>query len=351
MSWFSTNYEKATLGGAVAVALGLAYLGFSKINGVDDDFGASPKGAGNNNTAVASAELVPKSIASLEVDRAWQQGVTPTGRAVDLFTGVPLFVPSATPDKPLDPITGPMIHDPIPNTWWLENRLDPGFADSPTRDPDKDGFSNMEEFKAKSNPNDPQSIPSLIAKLKYIKDESLAWVIVPGYPSEQGCDFRYENSKSQKIKTDIAKQVMPGENIFDLPPVKDRFKFLRTEVRKIMNERLKYESDVTFAVIEDQRPNKKGTLYEFQAPLSDQLFKENLKFDRTAIFSLEALGMSGKEFKVEEKTSFALPPENEKKDYFTKEVTPEAVTIEYTTPSGEKQSIQIGKGQMPAITE
>lgn len=102
-----------------------------------------------------------------------------------------------------------------------------------------------------------------------------------------------------------------------------------------MNERLKYESDVTFAVIEDQRPNKKGTLYEFQAPLSDQLFKENLKFDRTAIFSLEALGMSGKEFKVEEKTSFALPPENEKKDYFTKEVTPEAVTIEYTTPSGE----------------
>ncbi len=351
MSWFSTNYEKAALGGAVAVALGLAYLGFSKINGVDEDFGASPKGAGTNTTAVANAELVPKAVSSLAMERVWQHGVTPTGRAVDLFTGVPLFVASATPDKPLDPITGPMIHDPIPNTWWLENRLDPGFADSPGRDPDKDGFSNLEEFKAKSNPNDDKSIPSLIAKLKYIKDESLAWVIVPGFPSQDGCDFRYENSKSQKIKTDISRQIKPGENIFDKPPVANRFKFLRTEVRKVMNERLKYESDITFAVIEDQQVNKKGTVYEFQAPLSDQLFKENLKYDRTAIFSLEALGMGGKEFKVEEKTAFALPPENEKKDYFAKEVTPDSVTIEYTTPSGEKQSVQISKGQLPSIAE
>jgi len=40
MSWFSTNYEKATLGAAVAIALGFAYLGWSKNAGVDQDFGA-----------------------------------------------------------------------------------------------------------------------------------------------------------------------------------------------------------------------------------------------------------------------------------------------------------------------
>ena len=46
MSWFSKNYEKAALGGAVAVALGLAYLGWSKFGGVDEDFDASLKGDG-----------------------------------------------------------------------------------------------------------------------------------------------------------------------------------------------------------------------------------------------------------------------------------------------------------------
>ena len=50
MSWLSNHYEKVALGGAVAVALGLAYLGWSKLNSVEEDFASSLRGVGNNKT-------------------------------------------------------------------------------------------------------------------------------------------------------------------------------------------------------------------------------------------------------------------------------------------------------------
>jgi hypothetical protein len=61
MSWFEKNYEKAALGGAVAAALGLCYLGWSKSDGAKNDFGVEFKGIGNNNAAVQNSELIPKS--------------------------------------------------------------------------------------------------------------------------------------------------------------------------------------------------------------------------------------------------------------------------------------------------
>ena len=56
MSWFSKNYEKAALGGAAVVALGLAYMGWSTFGSFEQDFGAGLKGQGNNNAAVRDAD-------------------------------------------------------------------------------------------------------------------------------------------------------------------------------------------------------------------------------------------------------------------------------------------------------
>ncbi len=167
MSWFSKNYEKAALGGAVVVALGLGYLGWSKIGAVESDFPNPLSGAGKGDPAVAGADLIPKAEQSIKIDRTWTKGIDPDGeRPVDLFTGVPLVIKSSEPDKAIDPIEDAPIHDPIPNTWWLDNRIDPGFADSPGRDPDGDGFSNLEEFQAKTDPNNPKSVPAQHTPLK-----------------------------------------------------------------------------------------------------------------------------------------------------------------------------------------
>ncbi len=350
MSWFSKNYEKAALGGAVTVALGLAYMGWSKFGSVEQDFAVNPAGPPNNNTAVKNADLIPKAVASLKLNRVLEQGLD-VDRPVDLLTGIPLFVASSAPEKPLDLLKGEPVHPPIPNVWWIKNQIDPGFADSPNRDPDQDGFSNLEEFTANTDPNDDKSVPSLIAKLMFLKDESLTWVIRPGYGSDGSFPFKYQDTKGGINNTGAADMIAPGGLFFVKPPMKDRFKLLGAEIRQETQKSTGADREVTIVRIEDQRPNKKGMIYEFPSPLSEERRNEHLNYDRTAIFSLEALGLSGKEFKIEENTTFSLPPEGVKKDYLLKTVTPESVVVEYTNPAGEKKSFTIPKGGMPQITE
>jgi hypothetical protein len=139
MSWLSQNYEKVALGGAAVAALGLAYLGWSKLNAVEEDFATSLRGAGNNKTAVDGADLIPKARQSMALDRTWSQAVDGE-RPVDLFTGITLFISSNDQEKAIDLRKDAPLHPPIPNAWWIENRIDPGYADSPRQDPDADGF-------------------------------------------------------------------------------------------------------------------------------------------------------------------------------------------------------------------
>ncbi len=352
MSWFSKNYEKAALGGAVAIALGLAYTGWSKFGTVETDFGTGLKGTGNNNAAVRDADLIPKSVASLKLDRTWVQALD-GDRPVDLFVGIPLFVPSSAPDTTID-LRGKdavLVHPPIPNTWWLDNHIDPGFADSPNRDPDQDGFSNLEEYNGKTDPNNIKAFPPLIAKLMYVRDESLGWVIRPSFGDNGKFPFTYRDTKGGENKTGAANMIEPNGLFFANGTMANRFKLLGSEVRKELNRATKTEKDVTIVRIEDQRPNKKGMIYEFPSPLAEERMNEHLKYDRTAILSLEALGLQGREFKVEENLTFALPPDGPKKDYLLKTITPESVTIEYTNPAGEKKSIVISKGSLPKMDD
>lgn len=350
MSWFLKNYEKAALGGTIVLALGLIYLGWAKFSGVDQDFGNSLKGSGPNTTAVAGADLIPKALQSMTHDRS----LTPAmdgERPVDLFTGIPLFIKSSAPDKPVDLLKDPPVHPPIPNSWWMENRLDPGFADSPQRDPDKDGFSNLEEFLAKTDPNDSKSIPKLISKLMFVRDDSLTWVLRPGYPDGDKFSFIYADSKGRSNKIPAGGMIGPNELFFEKEPMAQRFKLLGHEVRKEISKSTKVEMEVTFVRIEDQRPNKKGVVYEIPAPLNEERKNEHLKFDRSAVFSLEAVGLNGTEFKVEENTTFALPPDSPKKDFLLKKVLPGAVTVEFTDEQGALKTVEIPKGRMLQATE
>lgn len=351
MSWFEKNYEKAALGGAAVIALGLAGLGWSKLGQIETDFTSPLTGGGNTNTAVKDADLIPKAQSSFQLNRTWDAAETDAKRKVDLFTGIPLFVSRNAPDKQQDLPNAAPVHDPIPNTWWLEHRLDLGFADSPQRDPDQDGFSNLEEYLGKTDPNDPKSVPSLIAKLTYLRDESLGWVIRPSYGEGDSFPFRYVDTAKGVNQTGAANPVAPGSLFFATGKMANRFKLLGSEVRKELTASTGVEREITYVRIEDQRFNKKGVVYEFPAPLSEERMNEHLKYDRTAIFSLEALGQGGKEFKVEENTTFALPSGGATKDYLLKTVSPTSVTVEYTDGAGERKTVEISKGSMPDMTK
>jgi len=189
-------------------------------------------------------------------------------------------------------------------------------------------------------------LPSLIGKLMYVKDESRAWVLRPGYGVDGRFPMIYEDSSRQTNKSDPAKLIGPGDSFFLTGPMANRFKLLGSKVRREeMNKATNIEFDVTVVRVEDQQSNKNGVVYEFPSPLAEQRKNEFLQFDRTAVFSLEAAGMEGTEFKVEENTAFSLPPGGEKKDYLLKSITPAGVVVEMV--DGGK-TVDISKGAVPA---
>ncbi|MEI7954879.1 MAG: Amuc_1099 family pilus-like system protein [Verrucomicrobiota bacterium] len=348
MSWFSQNYEKAALGGAAVAALGFVFLGWSKVGSVTEDFNVNTKGSGKNNPAVASADLVAKAVSSLSLSRSLGQEKVDE-RPVDLFTGIQLFIARTDPGKTVDLFKSPPIHPPIPNLWWIQNNLDPGFADSPSRDADDDGFTNLEEFLAKTDPKDPKSHPPLINKLKFEKDDSLNWFIRPGFPDGDAFTFQYGDNQGGKNRTKTGIMVKPGELFFTDGVMKNRFKYLGMEKRMEMNNATHTQMEVTYAKIEDQVPNKKGTIYEIPQ-FSEGRAQEFSKYDRSAVLSLEAVGNEGKSETFKENTSFGLPFDSDKKDYLLKKVTPDGVEIEYTDPvSGAKKTATIHKGAFPEL--
>jgi len=352
MSWIADHYEKAALGGALLCTLGLAYGGWRSLSNVEDDFVSKVRGRGSNDSAVASADTVVNSISSLGLPRNWSQGEF-QDRSVDLFVSIPLFVTATERTRPIDLLSDDPVHPPIPNRWWLENRIDPGFEDSPERDPDGDGFTNLEEFLAGTDPNDPKSHPPLIAKLKYVGEESVAWAIRPGHVDEGGKNtFRYQDNRQpggNANNTGAANPVEPGGIFFESGAAAGRFRLLGHETREEFNERTNAKITRTFARIEDQRENKKGTIYEFPAPLSQANMQLWLQYDRTAVFTLEAIGRGGSEFRVEELTTFKLPPDGDGPDHKLLSVTPEEVVVEYTDADGNKRSVTIPKGSLPRM--
>lgn len=73
---------------------------------------------------------------------------------------------------------------PVPNLWFLNNGLAKEFtqSDALQKDSDGDGFTNLEEFVAKTKPNDAASYPALVtpqgAKLEVVRTQTNEAVIV-----------------------------------------------------------------------------------------------------------------------------------------------------------------------------
>ena len=344
MSWISENYEKAALGAAVLAAAGLAYSGWNKLNSIDTDFGSVAEGPpAKSDPGVKSADTVAKTKSSFQLKRECSKGKDEE-RAVDLFTGVALFVNKNDLKTPVDLIEGKDVHSGIPNSWWIQYRIDPGFGDSPLRDEDEDGFSNEDEHTAKTDPSDKKNFPSLINKLTYVGEESVQWVLRPGFESAGGSfTFTYGAGKEQN-RVSAANPVPPGGVFFEQGAAMGRFKLLGSEKRRVMNQSIQAEEDVTFVRIEDQKPNKKGIVYEIPASFRVADQRKHARFDRTAVLTLAALGLADHEIKVEENTSFSLPIGDGKKPYKMKEVTPNRIVIEFTGEDGKVQTFEITKG-------
>jgi hypothetical protein len=324
-----------------------------KSGAVAEDFPAPVPGTPKNDPSIPEAAATAAASSSLKLNRAFEPAED-AGRPVDLFVGVRLFADKNNPNEPVD-ISGAgqkVIHEGIPNKWWVDTGADPTFANSPDRDDDGDGFNNREEFEAKTNPVDETSVPALINKLAYLKDESVMWYVQFGLESGGKWAPKFTGlapDGTTKLANRVSAVAMmnPGDIFFADGVMAKRFKFNQIIEKEVTSERTKLTQKVKFAQYEDLKPNKLGEKYESQYGLPDAQLIASAYYDRTAVLDLRAIGYEGKEFKVEERTKFALPPDAPEKNYTLKKVTPEAIQVEYTDAAGATQTLEIKKGGTP----
>jgi len=336
MSWIKENYHIAALGGGVLVLAGLGYTAYAAKQEVNEGFATPVDGRGKT-TTVANGDILSTLDDSLKTENPVVISTTPTNRPVQLFSSVDLFIEDGKPNELKDLLTmKDNVHPPIPNKWWVDNMLDPTWSDSPQRDKDGDGFSNLEEFNDETDPNDEKSFGDLITKLRVAEVKSTIWRLefnsVLGNGFQLNLLFKEPGGPVQNNRMGANDAINPGDLFFKEGVGKDRFKLLKVEPRKMKTST--GEKDVPFAFVEDQLENKKGDVYELQFGMKQGELLKSTRYDHTVVFYLDAIGESGNKFEVVENGTFALPSSGSEKSYKLTEVKlgadnqPESVVVE-----------------------
>jgi len=161
MNWIRANYDRAAL---IAAAL---FLFLSAV--------FIYLRAANFRRSIAEMQLEPSlqkqssKAKALEVEQAKQKLVAPaqwtfSGRS-GLFVPEQHFINAAGQPATLQ---NTQLHPPVPNEWLEESGLPITEGDVLAQDPDGDGFSNLDEWEAHTNPIDKNSHADYITKLKMI---------------------------------------------------------------------------------------------------------------------------------------------------------------------------------------
>jgi len=349
MSWMSQNYHKVALGGGVLALLGLGYLG-------------------NQSTSAATQKLViegvpPKSDVSVDGGKEAKEVVRSVkepdvveppvgaGRTLHVLSSVPLFVPKGDLDTVEDILADGAreVHPGIKNSWWVEYGVDPGYANSPERDHDGDGYSNREEYDYETNPADKKSYPALVHKLEVVKIDTRLWyIMLNSVLGNDNFQFKYldkdKNGKRNEIRMRADDNVKVGQIFFKDEPAVGRFKLI--DIKEREGKRGRKEK---VAVVLDQKDNKKEEFEAYFRP-KDDLLKKSYRFDDEVHFRLNAVGQSDKVQKVETNTEFKVTVDGKTRTYKLLEVkrsdedkplVPTEVIVEYTKEDGSKGTREV----------
>lgn len=159
MDWIKKHYDQFFLALASFILLASAVLLANTAMNFKGIFANLLQGVKHNNTITGlPVDVLERSTTELEKPTLWN----PKKEAGSLFVSEKYFIQDGTPVL----LTSGTIHAPVPNEWLLENGLDIQDPDILNQDPDKDGFTNLDEWKAGTNPNDPKSHPPYLTKLR-----------------------------------------------------------------------------------------------------------------------------------------------------------------------------------------
>lgn len=176
MDWVKKHYDLAILGLATVVLAGNAgWIAWMASTPGGEFAGITPQPPRNDQFEAPDPSIIQKGLAAAKSPSLWRPDTTGNTQG-SLFVSRHYLLIGG---KLLDPIEGgENLHPPIPNAWLIDNGLDYANAKIKELDNDGDGFNNLEEFNAKTNPRDPASTPPSFTKLKLVAFKPVPFRIV-----------------------------------------------------------------------------------------------------------------------------------------------------------------------------
>lgn len=213
MDWVKKHYDLAILGLTTLLLVASAgWIAWEASLPTEEFAGVPPNPPHNDDFPKPDLVVIEKAVVAATAPDKWQPDTS--GAKGSLFVSRKYLLKDG---KLLDPIEGgEMLHPPIPNAWFDEYHLDLSNSKIKDLDSDGDGFTNLEEYEAKTNPNDKTSTPPSSTKLQLVAYKPVPFrIIFKGDGGTEGKEFQI-NFRDLKgtARTQYKKK---GEQIADAP--------------------------------------------------------------------------------------------------------------------------------------
>lgn len=193
MDWLKHNYDKAILTAASLALLACCGLIITRAESFSEQFAGRNSSRPPDNTIKAlPTDALKSALTKVTSPKNWlgHDGSLLVSRPYVLMNGALI-----------DPLEGNKnLHEPIKNSWLIKYDLPYWESDIKEQDADGDGFSNLEEYLAGSDPRDKNSIPPFYTKLRLVRFISKPFRLIFTGTPDGGQTFTI-NTKDRGTKT------------------------------------------------------------------------------------------------------------------------------------------------------
>lgn len=321
-----------TLLGVAAAALGGYTMYSSKVTPVETNVKGGYEGTSMTEEAQAVKNLMKRDMSIVDTAPA---GAVINGvpRVTPLFFAPELWQVSLVEAERVEVVdiydpASPCVHGIIPNTWFIVNNIDKDFCKVNARslDSDEDGFTNEEEFGAKTCPSANTSYPDLVKagdenpKLEVVSISNAKALVTTDSMFASAKNPASVNIRIFGSRADVTPvhklTVKPGDS-FDLSAQekKNRFTVVRFDVREFpdFSGAMTKENVVVIRDNVTASENKEFVLRAGKTPAGhrdekdEKLVKGTMITDTTVEMRVTAGTSKGKSFGVQLGAPFTIP--------------------------------------------
>lgn len=256
MNWIKKRYDQFLLALFTLALLACAVFIFLRVQSFGEKFSdAVATVPPNNKVPAVKLDEIDAAKEKLQNPPAWTNPTDKEGKPTrgSLFIAEHYIVNDAgVPEKPdrTDLYTDSLTGQKIPSEWFMKNGLpllDPKVV---SQDPDKDGFTNEDEWRANTDPNNKESHPPYITKLFLKKFEKVAFRLV--FKAYDGDPKKTKDYSKFSFQIDTVDLRQPSEflNLGQMIP-NTKFKVEKFEFKEQMNEKIGEKEDVSELTLVD----------------------------------------------------------------------------------------------------